>query len=54
MMLACAKSRVCPSAVLGFQPGESFTIRDIANLVPPFEVYNTFCTCKLEIEQRNC
>ncbi|KAF4376414.1 hypothetical protein F8388_012067 [Cannabis sativa] len=37
MVIACADSRVCPSAILGFQPGESFTIRNIANLVPPFE-----------------
>ncbi|PON98317.1 Carbonic anhydrase [Trema orientale] len=37
MVIACADSRVCPSAILGFQPGESFTVRNIANLVPPFE-----------------
>ncbi|KAJ3676954.1 hypothetical protein LUZ60_002678 [Juncus effusus] len=37
MVIACADSRVCPSAVLGFQPGEAFTVRNIANLVPPFE-----------------
>ncbi|XP_057431912.1 beta carbonic anhydrase 5, chloroplastic [Lotus japonicus] len=36
MVIACADSRVCPSNVLGFQPGETFTIRNIANLVPPF------------------
>ncbi|KAG1342278.1 putative PE-PGRS family protein [Cocos nucifera] len=30
-------SRVCPSDVLGFQPGEAFTIRNVANLVPPFQ-----------------
>lgn len=40
MVIACADSRVCPSAILGFQPGEAFTVRNIANLVPPFEVYN--------------
>ncbi|XP_024020323.1 beta carbonic anhydrase 5, chloroplastic isoform X1 [Morus notabilis] len=37
MVIACADSRVCPSAILGFQPGEAFTVRNIANLVPPFE-----------------
>ncbi|XXG69202.1 hypothetical protein AAC387_Pa06g2130 [Persea americana] len=37
MVIACADSRVCPSSILGFQPGEAFTIRNIANLVPPFE-----------------
>ncbi|XP_068636958.1 beta carbonic anhydrase 5, chloroplastic-like [Aristolochia californica] len=37
LVIACADSRVCPSAILGFQPGEAFTVRNIANLVPPFE-----------------
>ncbi|KAJ0252017.1 Beta carbonic anhydrase 5 [Hirschfeldia incana] len=37
LVIACADSRVCPSAVLGFQPGEAFTVRNIANLVPPYE-----------------
>lgn len=41
MVIACADSRVCPSNVLGFQPGEAFIVRNVANLVPPFEVeYN--------------
>ncbi|RVW56087.1 Beta carbonic anhydrase 5, chloroplastic [Vitis vinifera] len=30
-------SRVCPSNILGFQPGEAFMIRNVANLVPPVE-----------------
>ncbi|CAD6224619.1 unnamed protein product [Miscanthus lutarioriparius] len=29
--------KVCPTAVLGFQPGEAFTVRNVANLVPPYE-----------------
>ncbi|XP_066390362.1 beta carbonic anhydrase 5, chloroplastic-like isoform X1 [Miscanthus floridulus] len=37
MVVACADSRVCPTAVLGFQPGEAFTVRNVANLVPPYE-----------------
>lgn len=36
-VIACADSRVCPSNILGFQPGEAFTVRNVANLVPPFE-----------------
>uniref|UniRef100_A0A0E0E505 Carbonic anhydrase n=1 Tax=Oryza meridionalis TaxID=40149 RepID=A0A0E0E505_9ORYZ len=40
MVIACADSRVCPSSVLGFQPGEAFTVRNIANLVPPYQVEN--------------
>ncbi|XP_020220535.1 beta carbonic anhydrase 5, chloroplastic [Cajanus cajan] len=37
MVIACADSRVCPSNILGFQPGDAFVIRNVANLVPPFE-----------------
>ncbi|KAF3334874.1 beta carbonic anhydrase 2 [Carex littledalei] len=36
MVIACADSRVCPSTVFSFQPGEAFTVRNIAALVPPF------------------
>ncbi|XP_021899965.1 beta carbonic anhydrase 5, chloroplastic isoform X2 [Carica papaya] len=37
MVIACADSRVCPSHILGFQPGEAFMVRNVANLVPPYE-----------------
>ncbi|RLM86616.1 beta carbonic anhydrase 5, chloroplastic-like isoform X2 [Panicum miliaceum] len=37
MVVACADSRVCPTRILGFQPGEAFTVRNVANLVPPYE-----------------
>ncbi|XP_027160992.1 beta carbonic anhydrase 5, chloroplastic isoform X1 [Coffea eugenioides] len=37
MVIACADSRVCPSSILGFQPGEAFIVRNVANLVPPYE-----------------
>lgn len=41
MVIGCADSRVCPSYVLGFQPGEAFTIRNVANLVTPVQVVFT-------------
>ncbi|CAL9063822.1 beta carbonic anhydrase 2, chloroplastic-like [Musa acuminata AAA Group] len=37
MVFACADSRVCPSVVLNFQPGEAFAVRNIANMVPPYD-----------------
>lgn len=37
MVFACSDSRVCPSHVLHFQPGEAFVVRNVANLVPPFD-----------------
>ncbi|CAO2822637.1 unnamed protein product [Amaranthus hypochondriacus] len=37
MVFACSDSRVCPSHVLDFQPGEAFMFRNIANMVPPYD-----------------
>ncbi|KAJ3676955.1 hypothetical protein LUZ60_002679 [Juncus effusus] len=56
MVITCADSRVCPSTVLGFQPGEAFTVRNIANLVPPmYRASETkaalqFAICTLEVK----
>ncbi|CAD6237754.1 unnamed protein product [Miscanthus lutarioriparius] len=37
MVFACADSRVCPSVTLGLQPGEAFTVRNIAAMVPAYD-----------------
>ncbi|CAO2828823.1 unnamed protein product [Amaranthus hypochondriacus] len=37
LVFACSDSRVCPSHILDFQPGEAFAVRNIANMVPPFD-----------------
>ncbi|CAL9117029.1 unnamed protein product [Musa acuminata var. zebrina] len=44
MVFACADSRVCPSVVLNFQPGEAFTVRNIANMVPPYDQVSSVCS----------
>lgn len=36
-VIACADSRVDPAMIFDAAPGEIFTIRNVANLVPPFE-----------------
>lgn len=36
-MIACADSRVDPAIVLQAEPGEIFAIRNVANMVPPYQ-----------------
>ncbi len=37
MIIACCDSRVDPSIILEAKPGALFTVRNVANLVPPYE-----------------
>lgn len=37
MFVACCDSRVDPAMITGASPGELFTVRNIANIVPPCE-----------------
>ncbi|KAF7065922.1 hypothetical protein CFC21_071985 [Triticum aestivum] len=48
MVVACADSRVCPTSILGLQPGDAFTVRNVANLVPPYEHGASETTAALE------
>ena len=37
LMIACSDSRIDPSLKFGEEPGELFIVRNVANLVPPFD-----------------
>jgi carbonic anhydrase len=37
MVIACSDSRVDPAQIFDVRPGEIFVVRNVANLVPPYE-----------------
>ena len=60
MVITCSDSRIDPAMIFNCQPGELFVVRNIANLIPPYEDNDTyhgtsaaleFGTCFLNIEQ---
>jgi carbonic anhydrase len=60
MVIACSDSRVDPATIFGTRPGEVFVVRNVANLVPPFETGGghhgvsaalEFAVTKLKVEE---
>ena len=42
MVIGCCDSRVSPEVIFDARPGELFVMRNVANLVPPFETGGTY------------
>lgn len=42
MIVSCCDSRVDPATIFSAQPGELFMVRNVANLVPPYEPQGEF------------
>lgn len=40
LLIGCSDSRIDPALICGAQPGDIFTIRNVANLVPPYDFGN--------------
>lgn len=50
MIVACCDSRVDPATIFDTQPGQAFVLRNVANLVPPFEAGGGFHGASAAIE----
>jgi carbonic anhydrase len=42
MLIGCCDSRVSPEVIFDARPGELFVVRNVANLVPPYETNGQF------------
>lgn len=42
LLIGCCDSRVSPEVIFDTRPGELFVVRNVANLVPPYEINGQF------------
>ncbi len=50
MIVSCCDSRVDPETIFSAMPGELFVMRNVANLIPPFETSGTYHGVSAAIE----
>lgn len=50
LIIACCDSRVDPAIITNSEAGDVMVVRNIANLVPPFEEQSRFCETQAAVE----
>lgn len=50
MVIACSDSRAAPETIFDAGPGEMFVIRNVANIVPPYEPDGNFHATSAALE----
>ncbi|MBT3992005.1 MAG: carbonic anhydrase [Rhodospirillaceae bacterium] len=50
MVIACCDSRAAPETIFDSTPGEMFVVRNVANLVPPYEPDGTYHATSAALE----
>ena len=53
IIIACSDSRADPATIFDTDPGEIFVVRNVANLVPPFEGDGVWLRCALHAHTTN-
>ncbi len=54
MLVACSDSRVDPAIILNTEPGELFIVRNVANIIPPYESDNGHHGTSAALEFASC
>lgn len=54
LVISCSDSRVDPALLTGCSPGDIFTVRNVANLVPPYESDNAYHGVSAALEYAVC
>ena len=50
LVIACCDSRAAPEVIFDAMPGEIFVVRNVANLVPPYDLSRSNCATSAALE----